>query len=133
MAIDHDMLDQLLAGRDPQDLFEGRSARELKKALSKWMPPAELDDRLENEGAAGAINRRNGSSRKTVLTGTSKVTLAVSRDKAVYIALGIQPDDTKEVLGIWLEQTEGAKFRFRVKNELKNRGVRMETAAAKVE
>ena len=32
------------------------------------------------------------------------------RNKAVYIALGIQPDGTKEVLGIWIEQTEGAKF-----------------------
>ncbi len=50
------------------------------------------------------------------------------RNKAVYIALGIQPDDTKpdgtkEVLGIWIEQTEGAKFWLRVMNELKNRGV----------
>lgn len=90
--------------------LKGGLLDELKKALSKRMPSAELDDRLENEGAAGAINRRNGSSRKTVLTGTSKVTLAVPRNNAVYIALGIQPDDTKEVLGIWLEQTEVAKF-----------------------
>ena len=180
---------------------------DLKKALSERMLSAELDDHLENEGAAGAINRRNGSSRETMLTGTSKVTLDVPRDragtfdpklitkyqrrfpdfddkiismyacgmtvreirghleelygidvspdlistvtdavletvaewqgrpldtcyplmffdairvkirdegfvrnKAVYIALGIQPDGTKEVLGIWIEQTEGAKF-----------------------
>ncbi|MCB8828556.1 IS256 family transposase, partial [Escherichia coli] len=45
------------------------------------------------------------------------------RNKAVYIALGIQPDGTKEVLGIWIEQTEGAKFWLRVMNELRNRGV----------
>ena len=45
------------------------------------------------------------------------------RNKAVYIALGIQPDGTKEILGIWIEQTEGAKFWLRVMNELKNRGV----------
>ena len=45
------------------------------------------------------------------------------RNKAVYIALGIQPDGTKEVLGIWIEQTEGAKFWMRVMNELKNRGI----------
>jgi putative transposase len=45
------------------------------------------------------------------------------RNKAVYIALGILPDGTKEVLGIWIEQTEGAKFWLRVMNELKNRGV----------
>jgi putative transposase len=44
------------------------------------------------------------------------------RNKAIYIALGILPDGTKEILGIWIEQTEGAKFWLRVMNELKNRG-----------
>jgi hypothetical protein len=32
------------------------------------------------------------------------------RAKAVYLALGIAPDGTKDVLGLWIEQTEGAKF-----------------------
>ena len=32
------------------------------------------------------------------------------RNKAVYIALAILPDGTKEILGLWIEQTEGAKF-----------------------
>jgi putative transposase len=41
----------------------------------------------------------------------------------VYIALGILPDGTKEILGLWIEQTEGAKFWLRVMNELKSRGV----------
>ena len=45
------------------------------------------------------------------------------RNKAIYIALGILADGTKEILGIWIEQTEGAKFWLRVMNELKNRGV----------
>ena len=45
------------------------------------------------------------------------------RDKAVYIALGIPADGTKEILGVWIEQTEGAKFWLRVMNELKTRGV----------
>src|SRR5690242_11520931 len=45
------------------------------------------------------------------------------RNKAVHIALGVRADGTKEVLGLWLEQNEGAKFRLRVMNELKNRGV----------
>ena len=221
MAIDKEVLDQLLAGRDPQELFaKDGLLDELKKALSERMLAAELDDHLESEGAEGAINRRNGSSRKTVLTETSKLTLAIPRDragtfdprliakyqrrfagfddkivsmyargmtvreirghleelygidvspdlistitdavletvaewqgrpldacyplvffdairvkirdegfvrnKAVYIALGILPDGTKEILGIWIEQTEGAKFWLRVMNELKNRGV----------
>ena len=32
------------------------------------------------------------------------------RAKAVYLALGIAPDGTKDVLGLWIEQTKGAKF-----------------------
>ena len=221
MAIEKNVLDQLLAGRDPEELFSKDGLiDELKKALSERILSAELDDHLETESAQGAVNRRNGSSRKTVLTGTSKVTLAVPRDragtfdpkliakyqrrfpdfddkiismyargmtvreirghleelygidvspdlistitdavletvaewqgrpldacypliffdairvkirdegfvrnKAVYIALGILPDGAKEILGIWIEQTEGAKFWLRVMNELKNRGV----------
>jgi putative transposase len=221
MAIEKDVLDQLLAGRDPEELFsKGGLIDELKKALSERILSAELDDHLETESTEGAVNRRNGSSRKTVLTGTSKVTLAIPRDragtfdpkliakyqrrfpdfddkiismyargmtvreirghleelygidvspdlistitdavletvaewqgrpldacypliffdairvkirdegfvrnKAIYIALGILPDGTKEILGIWIEQTEGAKFWLRVMNELKNRGV----------
>lgn len=42
---------------------------------------------------------------------------------AVHIALGVRADGTKEVLGLWLEQNEGAKFWLRVMNELRNRGV----------
>ena len=45
------------------------------------------------------------------------------RNTAVTLALGIQPDGTKDVLGIWIEQTEGATFWMRVMNELKNRGI----------
>ena len=221
MAIDKELLDQLLSGRDPQDLFakDGLIA-ELKKALSERMLAAELDDHLESEAEVGIGNRRNGTSKKTMLTGSSKLTLDIPRDrqgtfdpkliakyqrrfpdfddkiismyargmtvreirghleelygidvspdlistvtdavletvaewqgrpldacyplvffdairvkirdegfvrnKAVYIAFGILPDGTKEILGMWIEQTEGAKFWMRVMNELKNRGV----------
>jgi transposase-like protein len=45
------------------------------------------------------------------------------KNKAVYLALGVRADGTKEILGIWIEQTEGAKFWLRVMTELKNRGV----------
>jgi putative transposase len=45
------------------------------------------------------------------------------RNKAIYVALGMRPDGTKDVLGLWIEQTEGAKFWLRVMNELKNRGI----------
>lgn len=45
------------------------------------------------------------------------------RNKAIYIALGVHGDGTKDILGIWIENTEGAKFWLRVMNDLKNRGV----------
>jgi putative transposase len=221
MAIEKELLDQLLAGREPNEVFaKDGLLDDLKKALSERILNAELDEHLEDERADGNANRRNGHSRKSVLTGTSKMTLAIPRDrsgtfdpkliakyqrrfpdfddkiismyargmtvreirghleelygidvspdlisavtdavleavaewqnrpldacyplvffdairvkirdegfvrnKAVYIALGILPDGTKEILGIWIEQTEGAKFWMRVMNELKNRGV----------
>src|ERR671916_854437 len=47
---------------------------------------------------------------------------ALVRNKAVHVALGVRADGTKEILGLWIEQTEGAKFWLRVMSELKNRG-----------
>ena len=221
MAIEKDLLDQLLAGRDPKDVFNKDGlVDELKKALSERILNTELDEHLDDDGVDGKSNHRNGYSKKSVLTGTSKMTLSVPRDragtfdpkliakyqrrfpdfdnkiismyargmtvreihghldelygidvspdlisavtdavldevtewqnrpldicyplvffdairvkvrdegfvrnKAIYIALGVLPDGTKEILGIWIEQTEGAKFWLRVVNELKGRGV----------
>lgn len=222
MAIEKELLDRLLAGRDPNEVFSRDGLLDdLKKALSERILNTELDDHLSDEReAAGPGNRRNGHSKKTVLTGTSKMQLSIPRDragtfdpkliakyqrrfpdfdekiismyargmtvreirghlaeiygidvspdlisavtdavleevgewqnrpldavyplvffdairvkirdegfvrnKAVYIALGILPDGAKEILGIWIEQTEGAKFWLRVMNELKNRGL----------
>ena len=45
------------------------------------------------------------------------------RNKAVYLAIGVTCTGRKEVLGLWIEQTEGAKFWLSVMNELKVRGV----------
>jgi putative transposase len=45
------------------------------------------------------------------------------RNKAVYLAIGVTPEGRKDVLGIWIEQTEGAKFWLRVMTEIKSRGV----------
>jgi len=47
----------------------------------------------------------------------------VVRNKAAHLAVGIDVAGRKEVLGIWLEATEGAKFWLRVMNELRARGV----------
>jgi hypothetical protein len=45
------------------------------------------------------------------------------RNKAVYAALAFNANGEKEVLGLWIEQTGGAKFWLKVVNELKTRGV----------
>ena len=47
----------------------------------------------------------------------------VVRNKAVYLALGVCPDGTRDILGLWIENTEGAKFWMKVFNDLKTRGV----------
>ena len=220
-VISDELLDQLLAGRDPQSAL-GRDGLvdELKRALAERALNAEMDHHLDGEAAEGRSNSRNGYGRKTVLTETGKLPIAVPRDrlatfepqliakyrrrlpgfddkvismyargltvreiqghlaelygievspdlisavtdaildeiaewqdrpleavypliffdalrvkirdegtvrnKAVYLALGVRADGRKEILGLWIEQTEGAKFWLRVMNELKNRGV----------
>jgi putative transposase len=47
----------------------------------------------------------------------------IVRSKAVYLALGVQSDGSREILGLWIENTEGAKFWMKVFNDLKTRGV----------
>lgn len=44
------------------------------------------------------------------------------RNKAVYLALGVLPDGSRDILGLWIENTEGAKFWMKVFNDLKTRG-----------
>ena len=45
------------------------------------------------------------------------------RNKAVYLALGVAADGTKDILGLWVETSKGAKFWLKVMNDLKARGV----------
>ena len=54
---------------------------ELKKALAERVLNAELDDHLDGEAVAGKANHRNGYSKKTVLTETSKIDIKVPRDR----------------------------------------------------
>ena len=83
MAIEKEVLDQLLAGRDAQELFaKDGLVDELKKALSERILNTELDEHLGEERVEGNANRRNGISQKTVLTGTSKMRLSIPRDRA---------------------------------------------------
>ena len=45
------------------------------------------------------------------------------KNKAIYVALALNPSGEKDVLGLWIEQTEGAKFWLKVMNDLKVRGL----------
>ena len=47
---------------------------------------------------------------------------ATVRSKAIYLALAVLPDGTREILGLWIEQTDGAKFWMQVFTDLKTRG-----------
>ncbi len=47
----------------------------------------------------------------------------VVRNKAIYLALGVRRDGSREILGLWIETTEGAKFCIKVFNDLRTRGV----------
>jgi putative transposase len=47
---------------------------------------------------------------------------ATVRSKAIYLALAVLPDGSREILGLWIEQTEGAKFWMKVFTDLKTRG-----------
>ena len=47
----------------------------------------------------------------------------VVSNRAVFVALAILPDGTRDVLGLWFQANEGAKFWAKVLNDLKNRGV----------
>ncbi len=47
---------------------------------------------------------------------------ATVRSKAIYLALAVPPDGTRDILGLWIEQTEGARFRMKVFSDLKTRG-----------
>src|ERR671921_92466 len=137
-----ELLDQLLSGTDAAAaLQQGGLLDDLKKALAERALNAEMDHHLAGEGGAG--NSRNGYGKKTVLTDTGKIELEVPRDRqssfdpqliAKYqrrfpgfddkiVSMYARGMSTREIVGLWLEQNEGAKFWLRVMNELKNRGV----------
>jgi putative transposase len=89
MSIDKDLLDRLMEGRSPGDLFgkEGILS-ELTKALAERALTTEMEEHLGEERTEEAPesrnqppNRRNGSSQKTVTTDSGKVILDIPRDR----------------------------------------------------
>jgi putative transposase len=81
-AFSAELLDQLLAGRDPKTVLDsGGLIAELKKALAERMLNAEMDVHLEQPAEAETGNHRNGSSPKRVLTPEGELTLSIPRDR----------------------------------------------------
>jgi putative transposase len=81
-GIKAELLDELLKGHDPKTSFEQDGlVNELKKALAERALNAELDHHLEQDAEQAAGNHRNGSSPKTVLTDSAKLTLSIPRDR----------------------------------------------------
>ena len=89
MSIDKELLDRLMEGRSPGDLF-GQTGilAELTKALAERALSTEMDVHLDEERAEEARegqnqppNRRNGRSQKTVTTDSGKVVLDIPRDR----------------------------------------------------
>ena len=82
MAIERNTLDQLLVAHNPgEDFSKDRLFDELNKALAERILNAELDDHLGGEPANGKPNHRNGYSKKSVLTESSKLDIRVPRDR----------------------------------------------------
>jgi putative transposase len=77
-----ELLDELLAGRDPKTALSSEGLiGELKKALAERMLDAEMDVHLDGEREQEAGNHRNGYSQKTILTDTETLPLSIPRDR----------------------------------------------------
>src|SRR5918999_3143431 len=81
-VIPDELLDRLLAGRDPQAaLGKDGLVDELKRALAERALNAEMDYHLDGEAAEGRANSRNGPGQKTLLTDSGKLGISVPRDR----------------------------------------------------
>ena len=73
-TIPPELLDKLLAGRDPQSIFSREGLfDELKKAMAERILNAELEHHLDTPEEEATGNHKNGTSSKTVLTDTGSM------------------------------------------------------------
>lgn len=80
--ITSELLDSLLAGRDPKTIFaQDGLLDELKKALAERILSTELDHHPGQDEEQAVGNHRNGRSQKTVLTESGKLELSIPRDR----------------------------------------------------
>ena len=80
--ISDEVLDELLAGQDPAEVFRsGTLVDDLKKAVAERALDAEMEAHLEREGEQDAGNHRNGHNRKRVLTDSGAMDLEIPRDR----------------------------------------------------
>src|SRR5439155_545803 len=142
MEIPDELIDQLLGEYQGPEQLTGPDGviNQLRRRLIERAAGAELEQhlgyRLGADPPEGQPNRRNGVSEKTLRTVDGPLRVALPRDrdanfeprivrkKAVYVAVGITLEGTRDCLGLWIEKTEGARFWTSVLTELRNRGVR---------
>ena len=80
--ISDELLDELLAGQDPSEVFrDGSLIDDLKKAVAERALDAEMEAHLGHEAEQGSGNHRNGHNRKRVLTEDGALDLEVPRDR----------------------------------------------------
>ncbi len=102
-GIADEVVDQLLAGRDPATVFEsGGLVDELKKRLAERMLNGEMDRHLGGEAEEQAGNHRNGYSSKTVLTDSGLSLLKIPSQGKLGLGAGTlsyepRPPDTRGV------------------------------------
>ncbi len=146
LQIPAELLDQLVTGPmtagQVQGLFDQFKKAVLERALAGEMSHhlGYAAGQAKPEGAAA--KHRNGKSAKSEVSAWQSRPLdsmypvvffdalrvkiredGVVRAKAVYLALGVLADGSRDILGVWVENTEGAKFWMKVFNDLKTRGV----------
>lgn len=133
---------QALATEAAKNIKSEQDLNEFKKILTKMTLETALKDLYDAEVSASLISRVTDAVIDQVIGWQSRpldpvypivyldcIVLKIRQDKqvinkAVYLALGVNLEGQKELLGMWLSENEGAKFWLGVLTELQNRGVK---------